>query len=637
MYRIHCDTARQQLSALHDGELSPLRTWLLHRHLRTCADCRQQVAALQQLDTLLFAADVVGVSQELQAVGGGLPHSVLAASVLDNRAGRGKSKRRIVSRLAGGLAAAGVVAFGLLFVPHNPHKRNSLSASAQVRRALANINTWHLKGWKMQNGQRVPWEVWGQRQPFFYREQIGPDIIVDNGVQRVSLYAPYTTRYKGTRPGIALIMPSNSAVENVRWSYRRMVDHWKPDMSVWRHTPEGPIFNENFGGYANEGDQKESMTDFIYAINRRTWLPRWFEQRRGKITDGEREPSAHLDIVYDVPLSESVRALPTPPTDYVTYDSTSRPPAVDTESTVTKGGITIQLKPLASDDEGNVLIEARAWIGDTPVGKNDPLRIGLSQADDASEPLNTGIPRLSYDDQKRAYVEVNWYSLRYGNPDDATSLMIWTPMEPAPSGTPSPAQLKVNLLVALAIDSRMGGTLYPHQDRILLQQKMEVPVTLPSPGEPLAQRIGDYLKAREFQSIAVNGLDTLEAAIPCTRMSSYRNMSTSREIKERYFFWAERYVAIADSQFVQMWREDLANDYLLAGNRKRAVELFYDILNEPRFRDVPPAMQTMSPFWTSRKIWEEQLKITTKNIKRWSAEKRERARSALQRLGEPVK
>src|SRR5262249_30652836 len=167
----------------------------------------------------------------------------------------------------------------------------------------------------------------------------------------------------------------------------------------------------------------DSLTSFVCAVNRRSWLPRWYEIRRGKISGAERTtPTAHLDIAYDVPIPEDVRSLPTSPADYVKYDSTRTPPVTDAENTMTSGGITVELQPLATDAEGNVLIKARGWIGDRLIDKDSPLQIGLSISDRASNFVSY-TPRLSYDDKKRAYVEVNWAPLQIGNPDDAGSLM----------------------------------------------------------------------------------------------------------------------------------------------------------------------------------------------------------------------
>ncbi len=46
---MHCDQARQQLNALTDGELGRWQTWQIQRHLRRCADCTDELAAIRQL------------------------------------------------------------------------------------------------------------------------------------------------------------------------------------------------------------------------------------------------------------------------------------------------------------------------------------------------------------------------------------------------------------------------------------------------------------------------------------------------------------------------------------------------------------------------------------------------------------
>ena len=47
--------------------------------------------------------------------------------------------------------------------------------------AIQRVNTWHLRGWRLHEGQRVPWEIWGRRSPFYYREQVGEEVTVDDG------------------------------------------------------------------------------------------------------------------------------------------------------------------------------------------------------------------------------------------------------------------------------------------------------------------------------------------------------------------------------------------------------------------------------------------------------------------------
>jgi hypothetical protein len=650
MYTTPCKSTQQRLSALHDGALSPWQTWRLRAHLQHCADCRNEYAGLQRLHSLLLAGDLLPefAPERLQTE----TQPASTAPTDFTRAVRVYPKRRIASRVLGGLAAASVVIFGLLYLPHqkDPGKPSPLSASAQVRRALANINTWHLKGWIVQNGERVPWEVWGRRQPFFYREQIGPDIIVDNGKQRVSLYAPfrdpkyrtdgrnYTTHEKNyLRPGVALILPSHSEAVNVRWSYQRMVDHWQPGINMSGATPEDLIFTYGVGGILNPDDGPDSFTSYVCTVSKRSWLPRLYEIQRGKMNTAEpRTLTAHLDITYDVPIPQKVSALPAAPANYVTYDSRRTPPVAASRNVVTRGGVTVELQALATDAEGNVLIKARGWIGDTLFGKDSPLLIGLGLMDTASNYTHSSIPRRSYDDQGRAYIEISWYPLSSGNPDDTTSLMLWTPMEPIPADAPRPDHLKVHLNVALAIESRMRATMDMH-DQCLLQQEMEIPITLPAAGEPMEKQAAAFLDTESvYRWNTERGLESLESMIYLWRLGSYRNLSFHKgkiypEMRERYQYWAERYIPVGVSTMVQDTRLGLANSYVGSGNRKRAIELLYDVLNEPRFRDIPTLVKT-SPRYTeeARRRWRD-------SVARARAEVEGQARIGLQSLGEPIK
>lgn len=56
---MRCENVRLYLDAYHDGELSRWRTRQVQKHLQRCPGCAGEREALQHLDTLLRAADVV--------------------------------------------------------------------------------------------------------------------------------------------------------------------------------------------------------------------------------------------------------------------------------------------------------------------------------------------------------------------------------------------------------------------------------------------------------------------------------------------------------------------------------------------------------------------------------------------------
>lgn len=48
----------------------------------------------------------------------------------------------------------------------------------ESRSALRNVATWHLVGWKLVEGERLPWEIWGQARPPFLYERLGESVRV---------------------------------------------------------------------------------------------------------------------------------------------------------------------------------------------------------------------------------------------------------------------------------------------------------------------------------------------------------------------------------------------------------------------------------------------------------------------------
>ncbi len=95
---MNCDH-QQHLAAFYDGELSPRQHAEMEIHLAGCADCRRELASLQQLSTVLTRAPLALPSQIAMA-------RLEAAPRLQERA---------VRRMAGWMtaAAAVVLAFSL--------------------------------------------------------------------------------------------------------------------------------------------------------------------------------------------------------------------------------------------------------------------------------------------------------------------------------------------------------------------------------------------------------------------------------------------------------------------------------------------------------------------------------------------
>ena len=241
------------------------------------------------------------------------------------------------------------------------HVRKPVTASAAVRRALSNINTWHLKGWQTRAGHKVKWEVWGRKVPFFYREQVGNNTVLDDGRQRLSIFGP--NRDGDLIAGVSVRLPSLQQDANVPWSYSQMVEQWRNAGKPWKQTAQGPVFNFNAVNMEGYGVN----TDNLYSIDGRTWLPTRYEKRvynRGH--ESSRRTVALLDADYDSPIPVSAAAVVSP-AGFHEFDALATPQRVPTKGSASANGFTLLCEPLAVSADGSILVKMRGWLGNTPL------------------------------------------------------------------------------------------------------------------------------------------------------------------------------------------------------------------------------------------------------------------------------
>src|SRR5205823_4059320 len=104
--------------------------------------------------------------------------------------------------VAGTALAAGVVLW-------NVGGRRALAA--RVGEAVERASTWHLTGWRLEGGRRIPWEVWGQRQPFLYEDRTGEKLVLDDGRARLETFP-------ALGGSIAVRMPAQGSLESYEWA-----------------------------------------------------------------------------------------------------------------------------------------------------------------------------------------------------------------------------------------------------------------------------------------------------------------------------------------------------------------------------------------------------------------------------------
>lgn len=499
-------------------------------------------------------------------------------------------------KLAGGLAVTLVLTIGLLVAA--PRANKALTPAEEVRTALQKINTWHLTGWTLVDGKRVPWEVWGRRTPFFYREQVGEDIVLDDGRQRVAIFAPHSERWRPD--GVFLRAPSAPESQNVRWSYERMVEHWKPEWKPWQQTTTEAVFNERDVNMDGPG----TVSDCLYTVNKRDWLPIQYELRKGN--GKTRQTTAFLRTEYNTPLPETALRPPQTMQGYRIYDTQKIPLNLPEENVVHKDGLTVQVKPLLLDKQGNLLLQVRGWFGDTLIDEQSPIRLYA----DVPRTMNGEelLPYPTTDDQSRPYTAVYWSRMNYSKKQGEPQLIALTPLEPLEPNAPLPNSLSLFFNVSLTTPSGMSKTMGMTDDR-LLQHNMTLTVQLPKPVESLEQSVRVYMNPNWREHlILLDGMDSLQANIYHARSLHYGFLIDHRQLKtprmQRYAYWLEKYIETGTSSGVQMFRFRLAEHYRQLGQMERTRQILKDAIMDKQF-DRPPSLPShLSPEQSQRALME---------------------------------
>lgn len=468
---MYCSAAPQELNRLVDREM-PL--WSIDRlrvvaHVAACAGCRDVWLRLRRQRVVTRGLSSAVSHEPLPALALAWPEAAAGES-------RGRLRMPSVRRVVlGTVACVAVVAAGFVLVPR-PGSHVPGSAAAAVRAALAHVNTWNLSGWKLVQGRRVAWEIWGRREPFYYREQLGDQLLIDDGSRR-TLHIPPDAAM-GRPRGIALVVSSSRADANVTWSYSHMAEQFRPGDKPSSENGNTVTFNLNDSGIYGRG----IASDNLYTVDKRTWLPTSYEVRRGRSIDPHRTTAELLRIAYDVPIPAAALGAPPVPAGYAFLDATgTRPEAVPSEYAVTRDGLTVQAAPVAADTAGSVILRVRAWLGGERLDRNGAVGFFASPVqaiNAAGEPGTTIIDSPGCkDDAGRAYVSASYLPLMFGARSDEMFLLM-APLEPLKTGDQPSSALTVALCAGPTIRNRASGTVNQAEGQVLFTSTVQIIVPL---------------------------------------------------------------------------------------------------------------------------------------------------------------
>ncbi|HLK59861.1 MAG TPA: hypothetical protein VKU00_25085, partial [Chthonomonadaceae bacterium] len=381
---MQCRFARERMREMA-GErgIVPGRLALAVRwHLLGCASCRREWQRLQKLLLLARNLPAPALPSALKA----RVLAEIAADPLPLPTTKGPYLMR-TSMLVSAVTICLVAVF--LIWPHT-HGRVNL-AEADVKQALQSVNTWHLSGWKMKNGEQVPWEIWGRRKPFFYRESFGGEEIWDDGTTRMQLLPAAPKRMQG--PSIALCIPSRMGPESIGWNFLPgPINSWNrwalPAQDAKERTYSVAQSDISLAKPLRQTDLLTFSNDSVLPIRYEQMTRQYLKATPGPEPDPaapqesnleKQWVSVHLDAQYDMPLPPEVERPLQSPAGYPILDATGpvTDPDITRECALTQHGFTVQALPVQMDRNGNVALVVSAWLGNQSLSKH-PLPLLFS-------------------------------------------------------------------------------------------------------------------------------------------------------------------------------------------------------------------------------------------------------------------
>lgn len=589
------------LKAALDGEADWQTSRRVRRHLHSCAACAEAAQAI----TLL--------SQEARRwCAAQTPPEALRGRILSQiefpSEGRGlvhqKEKPQMARtqtnlKWAGAALVTMALAGWLLLAPQGRHGQ---ILAATVRQALSNVNTWHLHGWKIVEGKRVPWEVWGRRSPFFYREQVGGQIIQDDGAERVQVFPPDPAI--GRPAGLVVKTASQPGTENTGWNFPTLFAVWQGGAKPWQETRDQVVFNLNDAGMQGPG----TVTDNLYTVDKQTALPVQIEVRRGSNQSPARQTSEFLTAEYDIPLPDLGTEAQWP-SQYRVVDAVSTAPAstLPRENTASSNGVTVQVTPLGEDAQGNILVTVHAWLGNVLLGVRPPVFALVDVKRNLGDKADS--PPAVYDDQGRGYVGVEMQDgPSHQIADDR--MIVLSPLDLLPPQAARPRRLTMTLHVTPAITAPVSGMKRTATSQPLLDENIGLTVSLPDSLAP-------------FDGSRLHGLsnEPLDAQIAMAQADYWINDFDWRDPSDlmrvralRSIAWRKQAVQLlpAGNQMAPLAHEgvlqaydELAGWYHNHGDQPRAMNALRALIADSQ---EPPALPNNS----LRKRAEEELQRWTK-------------------------
>ena len=261
-----------------------------------------------------------------------------------------------------------------------------------------------------------------------------------------------------------------------------MVAQWQRQMRPWSQTPTEAVFNFNEVNTLGYGTQ----IDKLFVVDKQSVLPKSYEVRLHR--QQQVRTIEYLQVEFGRPLPPRLGESRQPREGYLTVDATKpsagNPPA--NENVVSEGGLTVQMVPLAMDEQGDVLVDVRGWLGGAPMDGSSPLMLQTSPSRSGDDQPNSYPYR---DDMGRRYLLTTGQNVQgVGLAENGAYHLVFSPAEPRPEGTPPPDTLTVRMGFGPSMAVKTSGGKGGFAMEWLFEKEMTFTVSLPKQTEAIDPR-----------------------------------------------------------------------------------------------------------------------------------------------------
>ncbi|MGC4043697.1 MAG: hypothetical protein QM758_07810 [Armatimonas sp.] len=396
-------------------------------------------------------------------------------SALPERPNQSGGISRIVRPVLLTAAALSVATASLFLIPRF---RKPGMSSTSVSAAVQKTKTWHFTGWRLKGTEKVPWDIWGRRSPFYYREQIGEEILIDDGKVRTHFIPAPTGDPRVFR---AIYRPKGSSVSAmvlIQASDSKRVPLIDPSIAYligsdgappMRQTGQTPVFRVTH----TLPDRRNVVDIARLDVDTKTYLPLDYNVKQ--MSPEGYTALAQLTPKYEVNLpADSLQPSWPANTPKIDLREPCTAPEAKGDHTYSQAGWTVSAAPLARDTEGTVRLRLQTWLGNTlSDSRSLPITVGLSFTEDIKAILAT-------DDRGASYV---YLPVGYNGSRD----LYLTPLEPPAPNTPAPTRLHITLPMSATRHEfvQIGPRGFSLRPTPILQQRVTLTVTLPQKTAPL--------------------------------------------------------------------------------------------------------------------------------------------------------